>query len=138
MAWLPSYACEDDPNVERKRAARALARFMKLHPHNIAQKTEVMVEHFQAVKRAKTIGLPEVLRARTVVVRLTLAGAEIPADAKGAAGREGAEQRELPEVTNVSRVAILHRASADHVRAGCVNARAAAGALSAEVEWQPP
>ena len=40
-------ACEDDPNVERKKAAQALARFMKLHPHNIAQKTEVMVEHFQ-------------------------------------------------------------------------------------------
>ncbi|MEJ1381079.1 MAG: type I restriction endonuclease [Candidatus Sedimenticola sp. (ex Thyasira tokunagai)] len=39
-------ACEDDPEVERKKAARALARFLKLHPHNIAQKTEVMVEHF--------------------------------------------------------------------------------------------
>src|SRR3989442_4746125 len=34
-------ACDDDPNVERKKAARALARFMKLKPHNIAQKTEV-------------------------------------------------------------------------------------------------
>ena len=42
-------ASEDDPNVERKKAARALARFMRLHPHNIAQKTEVMVEHFHAV-----------------------------------------------------------------------------------------
>jgi len=30
-------ACEDDPNVERKKAAQALARFMRLHPHNIAQ-----------------------------------------------------------------------------------------------------
>ena len=49
-------ACEDDPNVERKKAARALARFMKLHPHNIAQKTEVMVEHFQAVTRHKIGG----------------------------------------------------------------------------------
>ena len=39
-------ACDDDPNVERKKAARALARFLRLHPHNIAQKTEVMVEHF--------------------------------------------------------------------------------------------
>lgn len=41
-----SKACEDDPEVERKKAARALARFLKLHPHNIAQKTEIMVEHF--------------------------------------------------------------------------------------------
>ena len=49
-------ACEDDPNVERKKAARALARFMRLHPHNIAQKTEVMVEHFNAVTRHKIGG----------------------------------------------------------------------------------
>ncbi len=56
-------ACEDDPNVERKKAARALARFMRLHPHNIAQKTEVMVEHFQAVTRHKIGG-----RAKAMVV----------------------------------------------------------------------
>ena len=56
-------ACEDDPNVERKKAALALARFMKLHPHNIAQKTEVMVEHFQAVTRHKIGG-----RAKAMVV----------------------------------------------------------------------
>jgi type I restriction enzyme, R subunit len=56
-------ACEDDPNVERKPAARALARFMQLHPHNIAQKTEVMVEHFNAVTRHKIGG-----RAKAMVV----------------------------------------------------------------------
>ncbi len=56
-------ACEDDPNVERKQAARALARFLKLHPHNIAQKTDVMVEHFQAVTRHKIGG-----RAKAMVV----------------------------------------------------------------------
>ncbi|MBX3279776.1 MAG: DEAD/DEAH box helicase family protein [Acidobacteria bacterium] len=56
-------ACEDDPNVERKKAAKALARFMRLHPHNIAQKTEVMVEHFQAVTRHKIGG-----RAKAMVV----------------------------------------------------------------------
>ena len=46
-------ACEDDPNVERKRAARALSKYLKLHPHNIAQKTEIMVEHFHSVTRHK-------------------------------------------------------------------------------------
>ena len=56
-------ASEEDPNVERKKAAQALARFMKLHPHNIAQKTEVMVEHFQAVTRHKIGG-----RAKAMVV----------------------------------------------------------------------
>jgi type I restriction enzyme R subunit len=49
-------ACEDDPNVERKKAARALSKYLRLHPHNIAQKTEIMVEHFQAVTRHKIGG----------------------------------------------------------------------------------
>jgi type I restriction enzyme, R subunit len=40
-------AIEDDPNLPKKKAARALAKFMSLHPHNIEQKTEVMVEHFR-------------------------------------------------------------------------------------------
>ena len=56
-------ACEEDPNVDRKKAALALARFMKLHPHNIAQKTEVIVEHFETVTRHKIGG-----RAKAMVV----------------------------------------------------------------------
>jgi type I restriction enzyme, R subunit len=40
-------AIEDDPRVSKKQATRQLARFMSLHPHNISQKTEVMVEHFR-------------------------------------------------------------------------------------------
>jgi len=49
-------SCADDPNVERKKAARALARFLRLHPHNIAQKTEIMVEHFNTFTRHKIGG----------------------------------------------------------------------------------
>lgn len=56
-------ASEDDPNVERKKAARALARFLKLHPHNIAQKTEVMIEHFHAATQHKIGG-----RAKAMVI----------------------------------------------------------------------
>ena len=56
-------ASEDDPDVERKKAARALARFLRLHPHNVAQKTEVMVEHFQAVTRHRIGG-----RAKAMLV----------------------------------------------------------------------
>lgn len=56
-------SCDADPHVERKQAAKALARFLKLHPHNIAQKTEVIVEHFQAVTRHKIGG-----RAKAMVV----------------------------------------------------------------------
>jgi len=40
-------AAADDPEVDKRKAARALARFMSLHPHNVEQKTEVMVEHFR-------------------------------------------------------------------------------------------
>ncbi len=40
-------AIEDDPNLPRRKAVRSLAKFMSLHPHNIEQKTEVMVEHFR-------------------------------------------------------------------------------------------
>ena len=40
-------AAEDDPALPKKKATRALAKFMSLHPHNIEQKTEVIVEHFR-------------------------------------------------------------------------------------------
>ena len=56
-------ASDDDPNVVRKKAALALARFLKLHPHNISQKTEVMVEHFHAATQHKVGG-----RAKAMVV----------------------------------------------------------------------
>lgn len=54
---------EDDPKVEKRKAARALARFMSLHPHNIAQKTEVMVEHFRHFTQHKIGG-----KAKAMVV----------------------------------------------------------------------
>lgn len=46
----------DDPKVHKRKAAAALARFMSLHPHNLAQKTEVMVEHFREHTRKKIGG----------------------------------------------------------------------------------
>ncbi len=54
---------EDDPQVVKSKAAKALARFMSLHPHNIAQKTEVMIEHFRTFTRHKIGG-----RAKAMVV----------------------------------------------------------------------
>jgi type I restriction enzyme, R subunit len=56
-------AIEDDPEVSKSKAAKALARFMSLHPHNIAQKTEVMLEHFHTFSRHKIGG-----RAKAMVV----------------------------------------------------------------------
>jgi type I restriction enzyme R subunit len=49
-------AIEDDPEVDKKKAATALARYLSLHPHNVAQKTEVIVEHFRKAVRPKIWG----------------------------------------------------------------------------------
>ena len=49
-------AIEDDPKLPKKKAARALAKFMSLHPHNLEQKTEVMVEHFRQKVRGHLAG----------------------------------------------------------------------------------
>jgi len=38
---------EDDPDVPRKKAAKALARYLELHPVNIEQVVSVIVEHFR-------------------------------------------------------------------------------------------
>lgn len=53
----------NDPKVERKQAAKTLARFLSLHPYNIRQKTEVMVEHFRSTVQHKIGG-----RAKAMVV----------------------------------------------------------------------
>ncbi|MBE0645591.1 MAG: type I restriction endonuclease subunit R [Bacteroidetes bacterium] len=54
---------EDDPKVEKRKAAQALVRFMSIHPVNIAQKTEVMIEHFRRFTMHKIGG-----RAKAMVV----------------------------------------------------------------------
>lgn len=37
----------DDPEYEKSKANKALGRYMSLHPHNLRQKTEIIVEHFR-------------------------------------------------------------------------------------------
>ncbi|WP_028578468.1 type I restriction endonuclease subunit R [Desulfomicrobium escambiense] len=56
-------AIEDDPNLPKKKAARALAKFLVMHPTNIAQKIEVIVEHFRRNVRIHLGG-----RAKAMVV----------------------------------------------------------------------
>ncbi|MFE6872308.1 type I restriction endonuclease subunit R [Kitasatospora sp. NPDC057692] len=41
-------ADDEDNLVEKTAAAKALKRFVRLHPTNIAQKVEIVVEHFRA------------------------------------------------------------------------------------------
>ncbi len=54
---------QDDPSVEKRKAARAMARFVQLHPYNLAQKTEVIIEHFRNNTMKKIKG-----RAKSMVV----------------------------------------------------------------------
>ncbi len=66
----------DDPKVKKKEAVRALARYMSLHPHNISQKVEVIVEHFRQNVRPKLQGRAKamvVTRSRLHAVRYKLA-----------------------------------------------------------------
>lgn len=54
---------EDDPDLPKKKAARALSKFLVLHPTNIEQKIEVIVEHFRRHVKAHLGG-----RAKAMVV----------------------------------------------------------------------
>ncbi|MEY6434233.1 DEAD/DEAH box helicase family protein [Thioalkalicoccus limnaeus] len=54
---------EDDPDVPRKKAAKALTRYLELHPVNIEQVVSVIVEHFRLYVMAELGG-----RAKAMVV----------------------------------------------------------------------
>jgi type I restriction enzyme R subunit len=54
---------DDDPHVERKKAARSLAHTLTFHEVNLRSKTEVMVEHFRTHVRHRIGG-----RAKAMVV----------------------------------------------------------------------
>jgi type I restriction enzyme, R subunit len=58
-----SKAIEDDPELNKRKAARAIGRFASFHPHILSQKTEVMIEHFRQVTMKKIGG-----KAKAMVV----------------------------------------------------------------------
>ncbi len=47
-AWKIAHPDGDDEEVDSKKARMKLARWVRLHPYNISQKVEVIVEHFRA------------------------------------------------------------------------------------------
>lgn len=62
----------EDPELPKGKAASALARFVSLHPTNLAQKAQVIVEHFRAHTRPKIGGHAKamvVTRSRLHAVR---------------------------------------------------------------------
>lgn len=69
-------AIANDKLVPQKKAKMALAQYAKLHPHNIAQKVVVMVEHFREHVTAKIGGKAKamvVTDSRKAAVRYKLA-----------------------------------------------------------------
>ena len=38
---------EEDPEVPEQKAKKAIGQYLKLHPHNVSQKVEIIVEHFR-------------------------------------------------------------------------------------------
>jgi len=61
--WNIEKTVGEDPKYEVPKARRAIARFVSLHPSNLAQKAEIIVEHFREHTKAKIDG-----RAKAMVV----------------------------------------------------------------------
>src|SRR5690625_5212353 len=49
-------AIQDDPRLNKKKGAKAIGKFVSLHPHNLAQKTEIIIEHFRDIVSRKIGG----------------------------------------------------------------------------------
>ncbi|MYL22623.1 type I restriction endonuclease subunit R [Halomonas alkaliantarctica] len=47
-AWKLAHPDGEEQEVDAKKASRTLAKWVRLHPYNIAQRVEVIVEHFRA------------------------------------------------------------------------------------------
>jgi len=61
--WKVEKAVATDPEVDKSKAQAAIARFVSLHPHNLAQKAEIIVEHYRQHVAHKIGG-----RAKAMVV----------------------------------------------------------------------
>ncbi|MGH8946272.1 MAG: type I restriction enzyme subunit R domain-containing protein, partial [Acidimicrobiia bacterium] len=61
--WRIEKAVEDDPEYETSKAKAAIARFVAFHEHNLAQKAEVIIEHYRQHVRSRIRG-----KAKAMVV----------------------------------------------------------------------
>ena len=74
--WRLLKTVEDDPRYDKQKAAYLLRSFVELHPHAIAEKVRICVEHFAAHVRAEIGGQAKamiVTRSRRHAVRYRLA-----------------------------------------------------------------
>lgn len=59
--WKIERATEEDPEYEARKARRAIARFVSLHPYQLAQKAEIIVEHFRQHTAKEMKGLAKAM-----------------------------------------------------------------------------
>lgn len=60
---------EEDKDLPKRRTAAALRRFMAVHPHNVEQKTRVVIEHFRNHVRFLVGGKAKAMVRRPVSTR---------------------------------------------------------------------
>ena len=61
--WRLEKALEDDPRYQTAKARQAIAKYVNLHEHNLAQKADIVVEHFRTHIAGKVAG-----KAKAMVV----------------------------------------------------------------------
>jgi type I restriction enzyme R subunit len=61
--WKVASSLEDDPEVERRKAAAEIVRFVSAQPETLEEKAKIIVEHFRAATRKQIGG-----RAKAMVV----------------------------------------------------------------------
>ena len=54
--WKIEKKTLEDPQYDARKARRAIAKFVSLHPHQLGQKAEIIVEHFRAHTRTEVNG----------------------------------------------------------------------------------
>lgn len=70
--WKVAKKIDEDPEVPQKQAAKEIAKYVYLHPSNLAQKAEIMIEHFRRHSANKIGGKAKamvVTRSRLHAVR---------------------------------------------------------------------
>ncbi len=59
--WRIEQKTPDDPEYDPRKARAAIARFVSLHDHNLAQKAEVIIEHYQQKVRHRIGGMAKAM-----------------------------------------------------------------------------
>ena len=59
--WQIEQTTPDDPQYDPRKAKAAIARFVSLHEHNLAQKAEVIIEHYRQKVRHRIAGMAKAM-----------------------------------------------------------------------------